>query len=123
MNNDASPSSSDASHNEAHSTNPQASVEEESNSQQHKTRLQREKRGKFLDDLIRNIDIMIYCELSILYYMEYIPLRVLPRPLQHPLLLTILSLQLFTLSFSPPRSPSMVQLHAETAAPSPSPIH
>lgn len=24
----------------------------------------------FLNDLIRNLDIMVYCELSILYYME-----------------------------------------------------
>ena len=30
----------------------------------------RDQKIKFLDHIIRNIDIMIYCELSILYYME-----------------------------------------------------
>ncbi len=32
--------------------------------------MQQNQRAMILDDLIRNIDIMIYCELSILYYME-----------------------------------------------------
>ena len=36
-----------------------------------KKRLQATKCFTFLDDLIRNLDIIIYCELSILYYMEY----------------------------------------------------
>jgi hypothetical protein len=27
-------------------------------------------RAAFLDDMIRSIDIMVYCELSVLYYME-----------------------------------------------------
>ncbi|MCJ1393506.1 hypothetical protein MMC18_006381 [Xylographa bjoerkii] len=35
-----------------------------------KIRLQQTKRATFLDDLIRNLDIMIYCELSALYYLD-----------------------------------------------------
>ena len=40
------------------------------------------KRGELLDDLLRNLDILIYAELSTIYYMEYInpsnmPLRIL----------------------------------------------
>ena len=41
-------------------------------------RRQREQRAAFLDHLIRNIDIVFYCQLSILYYMEcvwLIPLK------------------------------------------------
>ena len=30
-------------------------------------------RAHYLDDLIRNMDIAVYCELSALYYMEYAP--------------------------------------------------
>lgn len=37
---------------------------------EHEMRAQRNHKLSFLDNLIRNIDIMIYCELSILYYME-----------------------------------------------------
>jgi hypothetical protein len=37
---------------------------------QRKRHLQQEKKAIFLDHLIRNIDIMIYCQLSVLYYME-----------------------------------------------------
>ena len=37
---------------------------------QQKRRAQRDRKAAFLDHLIRNIDIMIYCQLSILYYME-----------------------------------------------------
>ena len=33
---------------------------------------QRQLKIKFFDHLIRDVDIMIYCELSILYYMEYV---------------------------------------------------
>ena len=33
-------------------------------------RLVRDQKINFLDHLIRSIDIMTYCELSILYYME-----------------------------------------------------
>ena len=35
-----------------------------------KRRARRKQRGVFLDHLIRSIDILIFCELSILYYME-----------------------------------------------------
>ncbi len=35
-----------------------------------KTRLQKRRKVEMLDDIIRNLDIMIFCELSILYYME-----------------------------------------------------
>ena len=37
---------------------------------QQKRRIQRSQKASFLDHLIRNIDIVIYCQLSILYYME-----------------------------------------------------
>lgn len=33
------------------------------------------KRGDLLDDLLRNLDILIYAELSTLYYMEYAHLK------------------------------------------------
>ena len=36
-----------------------------------KLRAQQGRRAFFLDDLIRSIDIAIYCQLSVLYYMEY----------------------------------------------------
>ena len=39
---------------------------------QQKRRAQRDRKAAFLDHLIRNIDIVIYCQLSILYYMEYV---------------------------------------------------
>jgi hypothetical protein len=32
----------------------------------------RAQRAAFLDDMIRSIDIMVYCELSVLYYMEWV---------------------------------------------------
>ena len=35
-----------------------------------KRRVQRKRREEILDDVIRNFDIMIFCELSILYYLE-----------------------------------------------------
>lgn len=35
-----------------------------------KRRVQRRRRVEILDDVIRNFDIMIFCELSILYYLE-----------------------------------------------------
>ena len=41
-----------------------------SSAAEQKYRAQKEQKLKFLDSLIRNIDIMIYCQLSILYYME-----------------------------------------------------
>ena len=33
-------------------------------------RVHKKRRVELLDDIIRNFDIMIFCELSILYYME-----------------------------------------------------
>ena len=36
-----------------------------------KKQLQSAKKDEALDDLIHSLDIIIYCELSILYYMEY----------------------------------------------------
>lgn len=38
--------------------------------ERHKRHLQQERKATSLDHLIRNIDIMIYCQLSVLYYME-----------------------------------------------------
>lgn len=38
--------------------------------EQHKRHLQQDRKAACLDHLIRNIDIMIYCQLSVLYYME-----------------------------------------------------
>jgi len=60
------------------STNPEASSSDDafpaaaegSGGLEERDRMQQKQRTTFLDDLIRNIDIMIYCELSILYYME-----------------------------------------------------
>ena len=42
---------------------------------QGKQRVRRDQRAAMLDHLIRNIDIMIYAQLSILYYMEYVLLH------------------------------------------------
>lgn len=47
-----------------------AAASEDENDEQRKARLQRDQKATFLDHLIRNVDIMIYCQLSILYYME-----------------------------------------------------
>ena len=71
MNND--PSSSSSSHsppNHDQISPEEAAASDDGNEQQRKSRLQRDQKATFLDNLIRNIDIMIYCELSILYYME-----------------------------------------------------
>lgn len=38
--------------------------------EQNKRRLRQDRKATCLDHLIRNIDIMIYCQLSVLYYME-----------------------------------------------------
>jgi hypothetical protein len=35
-----------------------------------KVRAQQARRATFLDDLIRDVDIVIHCQLSILYYLE-----------------------------------------------------
>ena len=77
MNDDSLPSTSDIPHHDSLGTNLQGvtveaglSIEDERRT---KVRLQQVKRASFLDDLIRSLDIMIYCELSVLYYMEYGP--------------------------------------------------
>lgn len=51
-------------------TAAQAAPERNADSEQHKTRLLQDRKATCLDHLIRNIDIMIYCQLSVLYYME-----------------------------------------------------
>lgn len=38
--------------------------------EQNKRRIREKRKANCLDHLIRNIDIMIYCQLSVLYYME-----------------------------------------------------
>ncbi len=38
--------------------------------QQARNRIRSKKRLEIIGDLLRNLDIMIYCELSALYYME-----------------------------------------------------
>lgn len=78
--NDASPSASDHA---PHDLNDDASnahgiasaaaavaANNDDDSVQRKRRRQREQKAAFLDHLIRNIDIIFYCQLSILYYME-----------------------------------------------------
>lgn len=35
-------------------------------------RVQQDQKAAFLDHLIRNIDVVIYAQLSVLYYMEYV---------------------------------------------------
>ncbi|MCJ1478994.1 hypothetical protein MMC13_007678 [Lambiella insularis] len=74
MNNDASSSTSDRPHHGPLDTDlhPTAVAPESLALDERKTkvRLQQAKRASFLDDLIRNLDIMIYCELSALYYLD-----------------------------------------------------
>lgn len=80
--NDASPSASDHASHDLHDTSnahpiaPATAVAANSDddSVQRKRRRQREQRVKFLDHLVRNIDIIFYCQLSILYYMECVVL-------------------------------------------------
>ena len=38
--------------------------------ERHKRHVRQDRKATSLDHLIRNIDIMIYCQLSVLYYME-----------------------------------------------------
>ena len=79
--NDASPSGSnhaihdlndDTSTAHAVASTPAAAVAGNSNgdSVPRKRHRQRQQRTAFLDHLIRNLDIVFYCQLSILYYME-----------------------------------------------------
>lgn len=35
-------------------------------------RTEKRRRIEMLDDVVRNLDIMIFCELTLLYYMEYV---------------------------------------------------
>lgn len=44
-----------------------------------KRRIRRDQKMEFFDHLIRNLDMVIYCQISILYYMEY--LNIPPPPL------------------------------------------
>ncbi|CAF9909218.1 MAG: hypothetical protein ALECFALPRED_005414 [Alectoria fallacina] len=90
--NDVSPSASDhTSHDlndgtsNAHAIASAAAVAANSDddSVQWKRRRQREQRAAFLDQLIRNIDIMFYCQLSILYYMDISLFKFLLRALPH----------------------------------------
>lgn len=90
--NDASPSASDhAPHDldndisNAHAIASAATVavNGDNDSPQRKGRKQREQKAKFLNHLIRNIDIMFYCQLSILYYMDLSLFKFLLRALPH----------------------------------------
>ncbi|KAL9136387.1 MAG: hypothetical protein Q9175_002404 [Cornicularia normoerica] len=89
--NDASPSTSDHASHDLHDTSnahpiaPAAAVAANSDddSVQRKRRRQREQRVKFLDHLVRNIDIIFYCQLSILYYMDISLFKFLLRALPH----------------------------------------
>lgn len=76
---DASPSASDhaphdlnddTSHAQAIVSAVAVATNSDDDSVQRKRRRQREQRAAFLDQLIRNIDVIFYCQLSILYYME-----------------------------------------------------
>ena len=74
MNNDFSastpdPPSNDASSSSSQSTDAEIPTQSEDESLR-KDRHLRDKRANLLDNLIRSFDIMIYCELSALYYME-----------------------------------------------------
>lgn len=79
MNNDPSSSTSDPPPLNPDLPDDESLLEEEAahideeDEHQYRKRIQRDQRHIFLDHLIRNIDIMIYCQLSILYYMEYAP--------------------------------------------------
>ena len=68
MNHDSLPSSSRASL--SPNDVPSGSAANNSDEQGTKKRLQLEKRAVFLDHLILNLDLMIYLQFSVLYYME-----------------------------------------------------
>ncbi|KAI4154812.1 MAG: hypothetical protein LQ340_001418 [Diploschistes diacapsis] len=53
-----------------------------------KIQAQQTRRAHFLDNLSRNIDIVIYCQLSILYYMECSLFRFFIRAIPHWILFT-----------------------------------
>ena len=75
--NDASSNGSDQhlfSRDPASSNNDEVSAAtavDDAESLQEKKRAQRDQKATMLDHLVRNVDIMIYAQLSVLYYMEY----------------------------------------------------
>lgn len=77
--NDAPPTGSDhplLSNDPTTSNNAEASTDaagQHAASTQERKHAQRDQKATMLDHLIRNIDIMIYAQLSALYYMEYVP--------------------------------------------------
>lgn len=90
--NDASPSASDLAHHDLNDDTSNAlaiasaaavAANSDDDSVQRKRRRQREQRAAFLDHFIRNVDIMFYCQLSVLYYMECALLY--PRQYAHEL--------------------------------------
>ena len=74
---------------------------------------QREQRAAFLDHLIRNIDIVFYCQLSVLYYMEC----VWPKPLNNcafrPLVLSLTYHQYLASQIPNPCFTALVLLHSQ----------
>ncbi|KAI9828703.1 MAG: hypothetical protein M1832_001806 [Thelocarpon impressellum] len=64
-----------------------------------KAHAQRMKRAEFLDNLMRNLDIVLYCEFSVLYYMDCSFIRFLFRSL----------FQLYYLTPKPPFVPEMTR--------------
>ena len=75
MNNDSPPTSSvppdDGNANTGSSEDATEGVTTAEGTRLSKKRLQSAREGEALDNLIRSLDIIIYCELSIIYYMEY----------------------------------------------------
>ncbi len=86
MNNDASSSSSRTS--STQDELPSGSAADDSHGVKTRKRLQSKKRAACLDHLVLNLDIMIYLQISILYYMELIAppgfLRPSPADLLQP---------------------------------------
>jgi len=83
MNDDPSTSTSDESPNalaapETGDSDPALSRREERRA---KRRMRHKKRSEFLDDILRNFDILIYCELSVVYYLDCSSFRFLLRAL------------------------------------------
>ncbi|KAL8940777.1 MAG: hypothetical protein Q9211_002120 [Gyalolechia sp. 1 TL-2023] len=71
------------------SQEPEAAVTaERADSEQQDKKVIKEYKTKFLDHLIRQLDIVVYCELSILYYMDCSLFSFLARALNHWFYLT-----------------------------------
>ena len=68
--NDASPSATNDADNSDVGASSSGGHDAGNNALEQGRVVQRQLTLKFLDDLIRSIDLIIYCELSILYYME-----------------------------------------------------